>query len=85
VECKRWEAQKGLPPARVADGTRTRDSQDHNLVLYQLNYSHHRCGRADPTSSVIDLNRMGRLGPNLFSAAASPAVRAPRLQPRCRW
>ncbi len=26
---------------RVADGTRTRDSQDHNLVLYQLNYSHH--------------------------------------------
>ena len=25
----------------VADGTRTRDSQDHNLVLYQLNYSHH--------------------------------------------
>ena len=27
--------------AGVADGTRTRDSQDHNLVLYQLNYSHH--------------------------------------------
>jgi hypothetical protein len=27
----------------VADGTRTRDIQDHNLVLYQLNYSHHRC------------------------------------------
>ncbi len=27
----------------VADGTRTRDSQDHNLVLYQLNYSHHHC------------------------------------------
>jgi hypothetical protein len=25
----------------VTDGTRTRDSQDHNLVLYQLNYSHH--------------------------------------------
>ena len=27
----------------VADGTRTRDTQDHNLVLYQLNYSHHCC------------------------------------------
>ena len=27
----------------VADGARTRDTQDHNLVLYQLNYSHHRC------------------------------------------
>lgn len=25
----------------VSDETRTRDSQDHNLVLYQLNYSHH--------------------------------------------
>lgn len=27
----------------VADGARTRDNQNHNLVLYQLNYSHHRC------------------------------------------
>lgn len=27
----------------VADGARTRDTQDHNLVLYQLNYSHHYC------------------------------------------
>lgn len=28
----------------VTDGTRTRDIQDHNLVLYQLNYGHHcRC------------------------------------------
>ena len=26
-----------------ADGTRTRDVLDHNQVLYQLNYSHHRC------------------------------------------
>lgn len=26
----------------VSDETRTRDSQDHNLVLYQLNYIHHR-------------------------------------------
>ncbi len=33
----------------VADGTRTRDSQDHNLVLYQLNYSHQR-RRANGTS-----------------------------------
>jgi hypothetical protein len=30
------------PTYRVADGARTRDIQDHNLVLYQLNYSHHR-------------------------------------------
>ena len=25
----------------MSDGTRTRDIQDHNLVLYQLNYAHH--------------------------------------------
>ena len=25
----------------VDDGARTRDTQDHNLVLYQLNYIHH--------------------------------------------
>jgi hypothetical protein len=27
----------------VSDGTRTRDIQDHNLTLYQLNYTHHCC------------------------------------------
>ncbi len=25
----------------VIDGTRTRDSQNHNLELYQLSYDHH--------------------------------------------
>ena len=25
----------------VGDGTRTRDSRNHNPVLYQLNYTHH--------------------------------------------
>ena len=30
------------PRVGVDDGTRTRDSQNHNLVLYQLNYAHHR-------------------------------------------
>lgn len=25
----------------VTDGTRTRDPQDHNLMLYQLSYDHH--------------------------------------------
>jgi hypothetical protein len=31
----------------VSDGTRTRDIQDHNLTLYQLNYTHH-CRQPDP-------------------------------------
>lgn len=25
----------------VDDGTRTHDKQNHNLLLYQLNYAHH--------------------------------------------
>ena len=30
-----------LPAAfGVSDGARTRDTQDHNLVLYQLSYTH---------------------------------------------
>ena len=39
----------------MADGTRTRDSQDHNLVLYQLNYSHHAvaCPRAGEALSIL--------------------------------
>ncbi len=28
---------------RVDDGARTRDSQNHNLELYQLSYNHHVC------------------------------------------
>ncbi len=58
---------KALPPARVADGTRTRDSQDHNLVLYQLNYSHH-CR----LSGVDDLNRIRAVKPNRIPSARCP-------------
>jgi hypothetical protein len=32
---------KQILTSGVSDGTRTRDIQDHNLVLYQLNYTHH--------------------------------------------
>jgi hypothetical protein len=34
--------RKGQLTCGVSDGIRTRDFQDHNLVLYQLNYTHHR-------------------------------------------
>ena len=30
--------------SRVTDGTRTRDNQSHNLVIYQLIYGHHTFG-----------------------------------------
>jgi hypothetical protein len=41
----------------VTDGTRTRDIQDHNLALYQLNYGHH-VGRqcATPTRGLHAAN-----------------------------
>jgi hypothetical protein len=32
----------------VADGARTHDNQNHNLALYQLNYSHHNAYLARP-------------------------------------
>ena len=36
-------AVAGLPSVKngVDDGTRTHDKQNHNLLLYQLNYAHH--------------------------------------------
>ena len=30
----------------MSDGTRTHDTQDHNLVLYQLSYTHHCTSRS---------------------------------------
>ena len=30
----------------MSDGTRTRDTRDHNPVLYQLSYTHHRTNRS---------------------------------------
>lgn len=43
----------------MADGTRTRDVLDHNQVLYQLNYSHHRA-LASNGLTVAVLRRRGK-------------------------
>lgn len=66
---------------RVADGTRTRDSQDHNLVLYQLNYSHHRCGPSGGGSSVVDTSCCRPLQPNPIR----PGRRPRRRLRQSRW
>lgn len=42
----------------VADGTRTRDSQDHNLVLYQLNYTHHQLIMSAASGSKLILAKI---------------------------
>ena len=61
---------------RVSDGARTRNPQDHNLVLCQLSYTHHR----GPTSlaegsrnpglgqSAIPLHPFGAAGSNSAEA-----------------
>ena len=55
----------------MTDGTRTRDTQDHNLVLYQLNYSHHRSrGTFIPCSGFQD-NPPPRLNKTAGSGAFS--------------
>ncbi len=54
----------------VSDGTRTRDIQDHNLTLYQLNYTHHcrepaqRCmlGQRAATSILAARRLLVRIG-----------------------
>src|SRR5271156_390398 len=50
----------------VSDGTRTRDIQDHNLTLYQLNYTHH-CRQT--RSGDVDTSCSGPWGPNPFPPA----------------
>jgi hypothetical protein len=41
MEYKKVRGRKYPLTCGVSDGTRTRDIQDHNLTLYQLNYTHH--------------------------------------------
>lgn len=76
----------------VDDGTRTRDSQNHNLVLYQLNYTHQVPGIARleelyPTVPA-ESNRYGlrltergdlrfQAGPSFSTAAAISSVDGP--------
>lgn len=52
---RRAGAAKILLTCGVSDGTRTRDTQDHNLVLYQLNYTHH--GRRRPSKKKANERR----------------------------
>lgn len=74
----------GAPDIGVADGTRTRDSQDHNLVLYQLNYSHHR-RFAFRRTRPVDTNRSGAVKPNRYPPSCSTEGRARRQSRRYRW
>lgn len=74
------------------DGTRTRDSQNHNLVLYQLNYTHQVPGIARleelyPTvpaeSNRYGLRGAGRVdlgfqaGPSSWTAAVISSLDGP--------
>ena len=43
----------------VSDGTRTRDIQDHNLTLYQLNYTHHGRHATHAATSILAVRTLG--------------------------
>ena len=45
-------ARGASPLHRVADGTRTRDSRDHNPGLYQLSYGHRAVHTLDGRSVI---------------------------------
>jgi hypothetical protein len=49
------------PDLGVSDGTRTRDTLDHNQVLYQLSYTHHSAPTFKlPAPSCSVLHRLAR-------------------------
>ena len=46
------------PKTGVSDGVRTHDSQNHNLELYQLSYTHHEhCFDPEPLGQDPRFNR----------------------------
>jgi hypothetical protein len=45
----------------VADGTRTRDNQNHNLELYQLSYDHHPGRKLGRTARSVN-SKSRRIG-----------------------
>jgi hypothetical protein len=55
-------------PTRVNDGARTRDNQNHNLVLYQLNYIHLAVARR------VDPRALSSLEPSRQMVGINPAV-----------
>ncbi len=44
----------------VGDGTRTRDTWNHNPVLYQLNYTHHMKLLSESTPGKVARLKFGR-------------------------
>lgn len=98
----RAEAPVGEPTGAsghgVSDGARTRDTQDHNLVLYQLSYTH-RAHSRDPeapgstdedTGAAQPSDAAGGVTPGagaggVASAAASTSAKVPVTSPAARW
>ena len=86
-------SQKSRPPCGdrlscfdgVSDGTRTRDTQDHNLVLYQLNYTHHHCVRSALTGLRISSGANTSESNRQLRIALRTVCRDPPRLRRCRW
>ena len=67
----------------MSDGTRTRDVLDHNQVLYQLSYTHHRPIAGAPPKSTGSTTRAGR-GHREPVATSLPGISRAR-QPSREW
>src|SRR5687768_15795444 len=78
-----WETRKALvsdltraSPGGVSDGARTRDTQDHNLVLYQLSYTHH-VSRPDARAGGEPTSRYRRRSDARRARGSDPAHAVP--------
>jgi hypothetical protein len=69
----------------VSDGARTRDTQDHNLVLYRLSYTHHAFGgrsrTPNPRKDTGERQPSDTAGAAASSAPASPAASSAANEP----
>ena len=61
----------------VDDGTRTRDTRNHNPMLYQLNYIHH--GTGAPTVWLYGKKQSGT--PEVWPVRERPVARSPAKVP----
>jgi hypothetical protein len=67
----------GASPRGVSDGARTRDTQDHNLVLYQLSYTHHVSDRTHAPVGNRSNDTGGGQAPDAAGGAVSPGLASP--------
>ena len=68
----------------VPDGARTRDKQNHNLLLYQLNYGHHMFFQFyRPYRGLVSTLDMGHFASQLETIAGHAVLNSTVLATFC--